>query len=306
MSERRGVGIEGAALRAAVAGHDQEPRDLLTSAERALRALELIAAAPGPLPAKALAQQLGTSLGTSYRVLHTLEHEGYAVRLGHGCYGLGPKLSELCQSFQERLDPAEVARPMVAALADSIEEDGYLAVMRGGEVAVAEVVRASRELHLDEPGVGFTRVAHVTAVGKVLLAACPSDTTDDYLGARPLVPCTPFTLVEPARDQAGPRRGARAGLRRRARGARRRLLLRGRAGARRRRRHRGVDRPLGPGGAVPGRAAGRSSGAAARRPPRPPAPSATAASRVRARITARPPSPRASSPSSSSAPSRPA
>jgi DNA-binding IclR family transcriptional regulator len=196
MSERRGVGIEGAALRAAVAGHDQEPRELLTSAERALRALELIAAAPGPLPAKALAQQLGTSLGTSYRVLHTLEHEGYAVRLGHGCYGLGPKLSELCQSFQERLDLAEVARPMVAALADSIEEDGYLAVMRGGEVAVAEVVRGSRELHLDEPGVGFTRVAHVTAIGKVLLAACPSDTADDYLGARHLVPCTPYTLVD--------------------------------------------------------------------------------------------------------------
>jgi IclR family transcriptional regulator, acetate operon repressor len=196
MSERRGVGIEGAALRAAVAGHDQEPRELLTSAERALRALELIAAAPGPLPAKALAQQLGTSLGTSYRVLHTLEHEGYAVRLGHGCYGLGPKLSELCLRFQERLDPAEVARPMVAALADSVEEDGYLAVVRGGEVAVTEVVRASRRLHLDEPGVGFARVAHATAIGKVLLAACPSDTADDYLGARHLVPCTPYTLVD--------------------------------------------------------------------------------------------------------------
>lgn len=195
MSRGRGVGIEGAALRAAVAAHDQEPRDLLTSAERALRALELIAAAPGPLPAKALAQQLGTSLGTSYRVLHTLEHEGYAVRLGHGCYGLGPKLSSLFQRFQERLDPAEVARPMVADLADRVEEDAYLAVMRGGEVAVAEVVRGSRELHLDEPGVGFTRVAHVAAVGKVLLAACPSETTDDYLGARPLEPCTPFTLV---------------------------------------------------------------------------------------------------------------
>jgi DNA-binding IclR family transcriptional regulator len=195
MPERRGVGIEGAALRAVVAGQDQEPRDLLTSAERALQALELIAAAPGPLPAKALAQQLGTSLGTSYRVLHTLEHEGYAVRLGHGCYGLGPKLSSLFQRFQERLDPAEVARPMVADLADQVEEDAYLAVMRGGEVAIAEVVRASSELHLEEPGVGFTRLAHVAAVGKVLLAASPPETIDDYLGARALEPCTPFTLV---------------------------------------------------------------------------------------------------------------
>ena len=63
--------------------------------------------------------------------------------------------------------------PLVADLAESVEEDAYLAVMRRGEVAVAEVVRASQRLHLADPGVGFSRVAHVAAVGKALLAACP-------------------------------------------------------------------------------------------------------------------------------------
>jgi DNA-binding IclR family transcriptional regulator len=187
--------MDGAALRATIVAHAREPRDVLASAERALRALELIAAAPGPLPAKALAQQLGTSLGTSYRVLHTLEHEGYAVRLGHGCYGLGPKLAALVRAFQQRLDPARVARPLVADLADAVGEDAYLAVMRRGEVAIVEVTRGSRALHLAEPGVGFTRVAHVTAVGKALLAACPAETVDDYLGSHPLTACTPRTLV---------------------------------------------------------------------------------------------------------------
>jgi IclR family transcriptional regulator, acetate operon repressor len=195
MPDGRGAGMEGAALRATLIAQAQEPRDLLASTERALRALELIAAAPGPLPAKALAQQLGASLGTSYRVLHTLEHEGYAVRLGHGCYGLGPKLSELLQAFQQRLDPAEVTLPLVADLAECVEEDAYLAVMRRGEVAVAEVVRASQRLHLADPGVGFSRVAHVAAVGKALLAACPPEAIDDYLGSRPLPLCTRHTLV---------------------------------------------------------------------------------------------------------------
>jgi DNA-binding IclR family transcriptional regulator len=195
MPQGRGAGIEGAALRAALDAQAQEPRDVLASAERALRALELIAAAPGPLPAKALAHQLGASLGTSYRVLHTLEHEGYAVRLGHGCYGLGPKLSVLLQAFQQRLDPAEIARPLVAELAGAVEEDAYLAVMRRGEVAIAEVVRASQSVHLIEPGVGFSRVAHVAAIGKALLAACPAETIDDYLGSRPLPSCTSRTLV---------------------------------------------------------------------------------------------------------------
>jgi DNA-binding IclR family transcriptional regulator len=196
MSEAPTRRMEGAALRAALRAADTDGRDHLASTGRALRALELISAAPGPLPAKALAQQLNASLGSSYRVLHTLEGEGYVVRLGHGCYGLGPKLSALFRLFQERFDVARVARPLMADLADELGEDIFLAVLRSGEVAVVEIVRGSRRLHLPEPGVGFIRVAHVTAIGKVLLAAQPPDEIDDYLRSRPLDACTSRTLVE--------------------------------------------------------------------------------------------------------------
>jgi DNA-binding IclR family transcriptional regulator len=194
--------IDGAALRATLRGPEAEPRDGLASATRTLRALELIASAPGPLPAKALAQQLNASLGSSYRVLHTLEDEGYAVRLAHGCYGLGPKLSSLFRMFQERFDVAGVARPVMAELADELGEDVFLAVLRSGEVAVAEIARGPSELHLPEPGVGFTSMAHTAAIGKVLLAGLADDDIDDYLRARPLEACTPHTLVERRRITA--------------------------------------------------------------------------------------------------------
>jgi DNA-binding IclR family transcriptional regulator len=202
MSRLRGAGIEGAALRAAVGPAEQEPRDHLASTERALHALELISGAPGPLPAKALAQTLGASLGSVYRVLHTLEREGYVVRLGHGCYGLGPKLSLLFQAFQQRIDLSP-ARPVMADLADEVEEDVYLAVLRGGEVAVVEIVRGARERHLAEPGVGFTRLAHSTAIGKVLLTGCSDETIDDYLAAHQLEAVTPRTLVDPGEIRRG-------------------------------------------------------------------------------------------------------
>lgn len=202
MSHAGGAGIEGAALRAAIGRAEPEPRDHLASTERALRALELVSAAPEPLPAKALAHSLGASLGSVYRALHTLEREGYVVRLGHGCYGLGPKLSALFQAFQQRLDLSR-ARPLMAELADEVEEDVYLAVMRGGEVAVAEIVRGARHRHLAEPGVGFTRSAHNTAIGKVLLADCPDEVIDDYLGAHSLDAATARTLVEPADIRRG-------------------------------------------------------------------------------------------------------
>ena len=61
---------------------------------------------------------------------------------------------------------------------------------------MAEVVGASRELHVDGLEVGFTRVAHTTAIGKVVLAGAPEETVDGYLGERPLVPFTRRTLVE--------------------------------------------------------------------------------------------------------------
>lgn len=187
--------MHGAALRATLGAH-VEARDNLSSATRALRALEVIAAAPGPMPAKALAQRLDASLGSSYRVLHTLEDEGYVVRLAHGCYGLGPKLSSLFRMFQERFDVARTARPHMTEVADELGEDVFLAVLRSGEVAVAEIARGSTDLHLPEPGVGFTTVAHTAAIGKVLVAALPDDEVDGYLRSRPLAACTARTLVE--------------------------------------------------------------------------------------------------------------
>ena len=189
-------GMDGAALRAVVAGSGGDPRDVLCSAERTLRALQMIAESPRPLPPKAVAQRLEISLGTSYRVLHTLESEGFVVRLSHGCYGLAEKLASLSRAFQEGLDPVVVVRSVMSELAADVAEDVYLAVLRGGEVAVAEVVEGSRRLHIDGLGVGFSRVAHATAIGKVLLAFSPAETVDDFLDETRLAPYTRRTLVQ--------------------------------------------------------------------------------------------------------------
>jgi DNA-binding IclR family transcriptional regulator len=143
-----------------------------------------------------VAQRLGISLGTSYHVLNTLEHAGYVVRLGHGRFGLGGKVPALYRLFHEQLDLVPAVRPLLAELAERAREDAYLAVFRDGEVVIAEVVEGSRDLHLDGLGVGFTRVAHTTAIGKVLLAAAPPETVDSYLDERRLAAYTRRTLVE--------------------------------------------------------------------------------------------------------------
>lgn len=187
--------MSGAALRAAVLVPQAEPKDLLTSVERALTVLEVIAASPEPMPAKAVAQRLEISLGTSYRVLHTLEHTGYLVRLGHGCFGLTGKIAQLSRRFQARLDVLPTTRPALEELAAEAREDVYLAVFRAGEIAIADVVEGSAAVHLDGIEVGFSQLAHTTAVGKVLLAASPGDVVDDFLSEARLRAYTARSLV---------------------------------------------------------------------------------------------------------------
>jgi IclR family acetate operon transcriptional repressor len=172
------------------------PRDLLSSVARALDVLEAVAEAPAPLPAKAVARRLEISLGTAYHVLNTLEHAGYVVRLGRGRFGLGPKVPGLYRAFHARLDLAPAVRPLLDELARRAAEDAYLAVFHDAEIVVAEVAAASRDLHVDGLEVGFTRLAHTTAIGKVLLAAAPEETLDGYLDERRLVPYTRRTLVQ--------------------------------------------------------------------------------------------------------------
>lgn len=58
--------------------------------------LEVVAAAGGPITAKAVARRVGYKLGTTYHLLNTLAHEGYLDRLGHGHgFRLGPKIGDL-------------------------------------------------------------------------------------------------------------------------------------------------------------------------------------------------------------------
>ena len=172
------------------------PRDLLTSVARAFEVLELVAGAPEPLPVKAVASRLGLSLGTTYHVMHTLEHGGYVVRLGQGRFGLGTKVSTLTRNFTDRVGPLPAMRPHLEELAERAEEDAYLAVMRGGEIIVADIVEGSANLHVGDLGIGFSAVAHATALGKILLAASSDEQVEHYLGERRLTRLTSHTLVE--------------------------------------------------------------------------------------------------------------
>nr|WP_206306743.1 helix-turn-helix domain-containing protein [Streptomyces sp. F001] len=81
------------------------------SVRRALRVLEAVAAGGDGITAKAVARRAGLTLLTTYRLLHTLVHEGCLVRLHQSRgYGLGYKLTGLHRRLCRQLEVTRGAR----------------------------------------------------------------------------------------------------------------------------------------------------------------------------------------------------
>ncbi|GEL16421.1 IclR family transcriptional regulator [Pseudonocardia asaccharolytica] len=142
-----------------------------SSALRALRVVEAIAAAGDGVTAKAIARRLGCPLPTIYRVLGTLVEEGYLVRL-HDVrgYGLGYQIAHLHRSLADQVLPPTAVRAIVPEVHAAARAATYLLVFRDLDIVVAYLDTCA-----EHPGLPGMRVAepaspHSTAGGKALLA----------------------------------------------------------------------------------------------------------------------------------------
>jgi hypothetical protein len=87
------------------ASGQREQTGLIGSVQRALRVLEIVAAAGDGVTAKVVARRSGYKLSTTYHLLNTLVHEGYLVRLPNARgFGLGYKLTGLHERLCSELD----------------------------------------------------------------------------------------------------------------------------------------------------------------------------------------------------------
>ncbi|WP_409474000.1 IclR family transcriptional regulator [Streptomyces sp. HC307] len=140
-----------------------ETGDLLGSVRRALRVLEAVAAGGDGITAKAVARRAGLTLPTTYRLLHTLVHEGYLVRLHQ--------------------------------IHDECAAAAYFTVFRDEEIVVAEVVDSPSARRAEPLDVGFHQAPHATAFGKVMLSSLPAERRRDHLRQQGLPRLTERTIT---------------------------------------------------------------------------------------------------------------
>jgi len=166
------------------------------SLERAFSVLEAIADLGGATLAE-LAVETGTPKPSLLRHLRVLETAGYVTmnpRLKR--YALGARLIHLGYAARQQLGLVDVSLPLMRDLRDRFDETVHLGVLSHGDVLHVAVVPSHQPLKMATP-VGERTFAHVSALGKVLLAWGNGGVLGETLAARGLPRLTERTIVDP-------------------------------------------------------------------------------------------------------------
>ena len=140
------------------------------AAGQALALLSLLARHTEPLPAGAIARDLGLPRSTTYHLLATLRNHGYVTHLAEERrYGLGVAAFELGSAYQRQAPLQRIARPLLGRLVDQTTHNAHLAVLHGRDVLYVIEERApGRPLLVTDVGVRLP--ASLTASGLAMLA----------------------------------------------------------------------------------------------------------------------------------------
>ncbi len=166
------------------------------AASQALGVLKLLGSHAAPMPAAAIARDLGLPRSSVYHLLAVLRDEGFVVHLPEQRrYGLGVAAFELGSAYARQEPLRWIAGTVLSRLVDATTHNGHLAVLHGGDVLYVIEERAAGRPSL-VTDVGVRLPATLTASGLAMLAALP---------ARQLRALLPSARLLVRRHAAGPR-----------------------------------------------------------------------------------------------------
>ena len=139
-----------------------------------LAILRYLSRQPRPVPASAIARDLGLPRSTTYHLLRELADAGFVVHLPDDRrYGLGVSAYELGTGYVRQEPLQRLARVPLSQLTDATGHSSHLAVMHGNQVLYVIEERAPGRAPLITD-VGVRLPAQLTASGRAMLAALPT------------------------------------------------------------------------------------------------------------------------------------
>jgi IclR family pca regulon transcriptional regulator len=154
--------------------------DFIQSLERGLAAIRAFTGDRSALSVTEVAERSGVSRAAARRILFTLRRLGYVGTTENGLYRLEPTVLTLGYAYISSQDLIGLARPYMESAANELGGSCSLGVLHGTDVMFIARVRAPGYLGTTL-SVGSLLPAHLTAMGRVLLADLPDEEIDAYL-----------------------------------------------------------------------------------------------------------------------------
>lgn len=163
--------------------------------DRGLDILEAFTLAEPELTIGQIGERAGLPKPTVVRLLSVLADRGYVERVPRAeRYRLGVRTLEVGSVFLQSTSLEAEARPIMRHLADETGQTANLGILSQHQVVHIEVVAPDRPVRFWAM-IGKREDAHVSALGKVLLAALPEAEREAYL-REPHPAMTPHTITE--------------------------------------------------------------------------------------------------------------
>jgi IclR family pca regulon transcriptional regulator len=178
--------------------------DTLQSLERGLTVLQVFSADNPRLTLSEVARLAGLTRATARRILLTLEALGY-VRAEGRLFSLTPRVLSLGFGYLSSLNLWEIAQPFMTELVEQTHESCSAATLDLPDIVYVARVPTRRIMTI-ALGIGSRLPAHVTSMGRVLLADLPDDELDAFLSTTPLTAFTERSTTDPEELRTAVRR----------------------------------------------------------------------------------------------------
>ncbi|MGF7162569.1 IclR family pca regulon transcriptional regulator [Rhodoligotrophos appendicifer] len=175
----------------------ENPREeRVNSLKRGLAVLKSFARHYEPMTITEVAAETDMAPASARRMLLTLVDLGYVEQNGKR-FRVAPKVLDLGYSYLSSMPLWEIAQPVLDRLSELFQISSSASVLDG-----CDILYAFRATHNERSSVlvstGTRQPAHVTAMGRVLLASLPPDKLDEVIAQIDFNPLTVNSVSDPA------------------------------------------------------------------------------------------------------------
>lgn len=174
--------------------------DTIGSLAKGLQVIEAFRAEQPRMSISDMAAATGLDRATARRCLLTLHELGYADYDGK-FFTLTARVLRLGMGALAAMPLAQVVQPWLDQLSERIGQSTSVSILDGTEIVYLARAAQRRVMSIGlMPGSRLS--AHRTSMGRVLLAALPTDQARAIIEASDLTPRTPYSLTDPAEIMA--------------------------------------------------------------------------------------------------------